>query len=398
LAREGRRSSAELPAAPRLARRHARLPASFLPRGAPPPPVPFEVGFPDPRHFPRATFARLAAHTLRGASPSHFYYGDPRGLRELREAIASYLASSRGVRCSAEELLIVHGSQQALELIGRVLLDPGDRVWLEEPGYHGARYAVLSSGAEVVPAPLDGEGLDLDAMRASAPPRLIAVTPSNQFPTGVTTSMARRLALLECARAHDAWIVEDDYDSEFRYRGAPIPALQGLDQDGRVLYVGTFSKTLTPALRQGYVVLPPALVDAFVRARAVVDHSPSPLLQAILASFLDAGHYGRHLARVRRIYRGRQAFLAECLAARGWRTWPADGGLHLVLELPPELDDRAAHARLRARGIASVPLSIFRQRPADPPAPALLLGYAGFAERELGAAVELLSDALGPAR
>ncbi|MBX0326142.1 PLP-dependent aminotransferase family protein, partial [Oscillochloris sp. ZM17-4] len=272
----------------------------------------FQVGLPDIDGFPHATWARLAARRYGSPPPELMAYGDPAGYLPLREAIASHLAAARGVRCDPGQVVVVSGSQQGLDLAARVLLDPGDEAWIEDPGYMGARGALLAAGARLAPVPVDAEGLDVAAGARLAPQsRLAYITPSHQFPLGVTMSLPRRLALLAWARAAGAWVIEDDYDSEYRYAGRPLAALQGLDGDGRVIYLGTFSKVLFPALRLGYMVVPPDLVPAFVAARALADrHSPG-IEQAIVADFLAEGHFARHLRRTRARYAARQAALVE---------------------------------------------------------------------------------------
>ena len=382
---------------PRLAARVARTAGSGPMSQAPADALwPFMVGIPDVGSFPWPLWSRLTARRARSCDPTLLTYGDPRGLLDLRVAIANHIRTARGVRCGPEQVLIVNGSQQALDLVARVLVDPGDPVWIEEPGYRGARSAFLAAGAKLVPIPLDEEGIHVDSDAArDVDPRVVFVTPSNQFPTGVTTSLARRLALLERARRADAWIVEDDYDSEFRHSGAPIPALQGLDESGRVLYVGTFSKTLAPALRVGYLVLPPSLTWTFVAARVIGDTHTASLTQAVLADFLKHGHHARHVARMRRRYRERRQFmeagLRERLGPRA-RIWPARGGMHLVMGLDSDADDREIFQRLEQRSVQALPLSAFYLGP--PQRRGLMLGYAAFDQETTGSALDVLVDEL----
>ena len=263
----------------------------------------FQSGVPALDAFPFETCSKLASKHWRRPANSLLGYGEPQGHAPLRRVIASYLGVARAVRCAPEQVIIVDGAQMAFDLIARVLLDPGDTAWMEEPGYLGARAALIASGARLVYVPVDEEGLDIAAgTRLDANARLIYVTPSHQFPLGMTMSLPRRLALLEWASRAGAWVMEDDFDSEYRYEGRPIASLQGLDTDGRVVYIGTFSKFLFPSLRLGYIVAPPALVDAFISARAMVGrHSPS-VEQAILTDFIEEGHFGRHIRRMRTLY------------------------------------------------------------------------------------------------
>lgn len=238
----------------------------------------FRPGIPALDAFPFGLWRRLESRFWRRPPPGLLGYGDPAGYGPLRAGISAYLRAARAVRCSPEQVIVVSGSQQALDLAARVLLDPGDAAWVEEPGYAGARAALLGAGARLVPVPVDEEGLDVAAgARLGPDARLVHVTPSHQYPLGATMSLARRLELLGWARRSGAWVLEDDYDSEYRYAGRPLEALQGLDAEGRVIYVGTFSKVLFPSLRLGYLVLPPDLVDAFAAARELTDrHPPGP--------------------------------------------------------------------------------------------------------------------------
>jgi GntR family transcriptional regulator/MocR family aminotransferase len=382
---------------PRLSRRGARLAgaATALARGTP---VlrPFRPGLPGLDAFPFDVWARLVARRWRRAPRQLLDYGDPAGHGPLREAIAAYLRESRAVRCEAAQVIVVSGAQQAVDLAARVLLDPGDRAWIEEPGYPGARGALAAAGVRVAAVPVDQEGLDVRAGAARAPDaRLVHVTPSHQYPLGVTMSLNRRLALLEWAAGRGAWVLEDDYDSEYRYAGRPLAALQGLDPAGRVIYAGTFSKVLFPALRLGYLVVPPALVDAFVGARALSDRHPPSVTQAALADFIEAGHFARHIRRTRALYAERQAALVRAAAGalEGLLTVrPAESGMHLVGWLPDGADDRVAADAARRHGVEAPPLTAYRVRRG--PAGGLILGYAAFSPRELTDGVGRLAAAL----
>ncbi len=366
---------------------YARLPG---------PPRPFRIGVPAADAFPFELWSRLVARRWRSAPQELLGYGDPAGYRPLREAIAAYVGVARGVRCDAGQVVIVGGSQQALDLSARLLLDDGDAVWMEEPGYQGARAAFRGAGARVVPVPVDDEGLDVAAGMALCPDAAMAyVTPSHQFPLGATMSLSRRLALLEWAQQAGAWIIEDDVSSEYRYAGRPLEALQGLDRGGRVIYAGTFSKVLAPAIRLGYVVVPPDLVDAFVAARAVSDrHSPS-VDQAALADFMEAGHFERHVRRMRALYHERQAALVDaCGRELGGllEVEAADAGMHLPGRLPPLADDVACSAGALDAGIEATALSRYCVQP--PPSPVLLLGYTVVPADEALGAVRTLAGAL----
>jgi GntR family transcriptional regulator/MocR family aminotransferase len=385
------------PSAPGLSRRGRALAATSV--SASPPdrgqPRPFQYGAPDHAGLPLELWSRLAARHYRSPSPELLAYGDPAGYRPLREAIAAYLAAARGVRCSGEQVIVVSGSQQGLDLAARLLLDPGDQAWMEDPGYLGARGALQAAGAELVPVPIDAEGLDVGAGARLAPrARLAYVTPSHQFPAGATMSLSRRLALLAWARAADAWVLEDDYDSEYRYAGRPLAALQGLDDAGRVIYIGTFSKVLFPSLRLGYLVAPPAVAEAFAAARALADRHPPGVLQAILADFIAEGHFVRHIRRTRERYAERQAALVAALQPLGDRleTAPAAAGMHLVGLLPPGADDQAVSEAAGRYGVYASPLSAYAIRPL--PRGGLILGYSAFTPPQLREAAARLGPAL----
>ncbi len=404
-ARSGTRVAASLPrtvspparrgtGAPLLSRRGRALAEIPIPPSGATPPRPFRAGAPALDEFPRALWARLAARHWRRASG--LSYGEPAGLAPLREAIAEYVRAGRGARCSAEQVIVVNGSQQGVDLAARVLLDPGDMVWMEDPGYQGARAALVGAGAQVLPVPVDDEGLMVEAGRQLAPgARLVYVSPSHQFPLGITMSAGRRLSLLAWAAQAGAWVLEDDYDSEFRYDAHPLACLQGMDQDGRVVYVGTFSKTLCPALRLGYLIVPEPLVDAFRAARSAADrHSPT-LDQAVLADFLAEGHFARHVRRMRRIYLERQDVLVSAIHRRLGGLVHASSnpaGMHLVGWLAGGRGDVAVAARAAAAGVEAAALSGYSI--GAKPRGGLLLGYAGFRPDAIRAAVDSLAAAL----
>ncbi|HEU5218538.1 MAG TPA: PLP-dependent aminotransferase family protein, partial [Gemmatimonadales bacterium] len=322
-------------------------------------------------------------------------YGQPFGFLPLRQALTEYLGSARGVRCEAEQVLIVNGSQQGLDLAARVLLDPGDRAWLEDPGYNGARGAFAAVGGVSVPVPVDEEGLVVkEGRRLAADARVAFVTPSRQLPLGMALSLSRRLELLDWARTSDAWIIEDDYDSEFRYVGRPLAALHGLDPHGCVIYAGTFSKVTFPSVRLGYLVVPPALAEAFAAVRSFADYAPPWLAQAVMADFMAEGHFERHIRRMRALYKERQ----DTLVSHGRRELagaldlqPSDAGMTLLGWLPPGTNDVAAAAAAREYKVDVLPLSSFSNRPTRP---GLLLGYAGVREREIRDGTARLAQAL----
>jgi GntR family transcriptional regulator / MocR family aminotransferase len=356
----------------------------------------FRPGLPTFETFPFAIWARLTMRRWRNPPPELLSYGDPAGYQPLREAIADYLIAARGVRCSAEQVIVVAGSQQGLDLAARVLLDVGDKAWLEDPGYIGARGALQSAGADVVPVPVDQEGLNVAGAIARCPSaRLVYITPSHQYPLGVTMSLPRRLALLEWAHSIGAWVLEDDYDSEYRYTGRPLPALQGLDTENRTVYLGTLSKTLFPSLRLGYLVVPADLVDAFIAAKALADrHAPS-VEQAVLTDFISEGHFARHVRRTRLLYAERQSALVDAATrelAGLLEVGPAEAGMHLVGYLPEGVDDQAIARQAAAHMVEAPALSAYALTP--PRRGGLLLGYAAFSQAEIQQGIRRLATAL----
>jgi GntR family transcriptional regulator / MocR family aminotransferase len=357
---------------------------------------PFRIGVPALDRFPIELWTSLVTSRLRSATMQQLDYGDPAGLPALRQAIADHVNRARGTACQADQVIVVAGAQRGLELVCRLLLDEGDAALLEDPGYPGARSALVSAGARIVPARVDGEGLDVEALtRQRSGARLLFVTPSHQFPLGVTLPLPRRLALLRWAARARAWIVEDDYDSEFRYGAHPIPCLHGLDTEGRVIYVGSFSKTLFPALRLGFVIVPSDLQEAVRAVQRASGHAPATADQAALTDLIARGHFDRHLRRMRSVYRERAEALAAAVArhARGALSLrPIQAGLHAVADL----DGVGAGALFReaaARGVEVMPLSAYRlgrSRAEN----ALVLGFGGVAPDGIARGMERLAGAI----
>ena len=272
----------------------------------------FRANQPALDQFPTDLWAQVATRRLRRVSTNLLAGGDPLGYRPLRQSVADYLNTSRGVKCTADQVLITSGVQEALDRVAHLLLNPDDPVWIENPGYPGAANAFHAVGARLCRVRVDAEGLDLrDGQRRHPRPRLVYVTPAHQFPLGITMSLRRRLELLEWARRQGVVIFEDDYDSEYRYSGRPVPAMQGLDRANMVIFAGSFSDVLFPALRLGYVVVPPDMIDIFAAAESVTTHHPPLIDQAILTDFIDAGHFARHVRRMRNLYADRLGVLLE---------------------------------------------------------------------------------------
>ncbi|GLU35992.1 PLP-dependent aminotransferase family protein [Pseudomonas sp. NBRC 100443] len=364
---------------PQLAGRNAERPARLAPQSEQvlpgliahgPQVLPLQLGLPALDAFPKALWSRLAARRLRHTADVELAYPDPCGYAPLREALAGYLNVSRGIACEPAQVLICAGYQGALDLVSRTLLQPGDAFWHEDPGYPRGRQLMAAAGARPVAVPVDADGLCVEqGLRRAPDARFALVTPSQQSPTGVALSLPRRLALLDWAAQAGAWIVEDDYDSEYRYAGFPLPALKSLDRQGRVLYAGTFSKVLCPALRLGYLVVPPPLLERFVRSQQTFANGCAELQQATLCDFIAEGHFARHLKRTRTLYAQRRQLLRTALERRlGKRMKFAElpGGLHLIGRI--DGDDKAIAARAREAGLGLQALNNWcveaRQEPA----------------------------------
>ena len=355
----------------------------------------FRASLPALDAFPTGLWAQVAARRLRRLSWPLLAGGDPLGYRPLRQAVAEYLNASRGVKCAWEQVLIVSGVQEALDRAAHLLLDPGDPVWMEEPGYPRAAMVFRAVGARLCPTPVDSEGFDLQfGKRRWRRARLVYVTPAHQFPLGVTMSLRRRLELLEWARESRAVIFEDDYDSEYRYAGRPIPAMQGLDRSGVVVFSGSFSDVLFPALRLGYVVIPPELVEVFAAAESSSTHHPPLLEQAILADFISEGHFARHIRRMRELYAERLAAFLEAAHSRlagMLEIPPVEAGLQTVGWLNGRLSAEQAAAAAEKHAVDVVPLSRYSLSRRTK---GLLLGFAAVDVPELRDGVQRLARAL----
>jgi GntR family transcriptional regulator/MocR family aminotransferase len=346
--------------------------------------------------FPVELWARIAARVYRKAPRSLYGQGDAGGYPPLRRAIAEYVGQSRGVRCSAEQIIVTSGAQQALDLSARVLLDPGDEVWMEDPGYPGAFQAFQGAGASVIPIPVDGDGIDVArAIKLSPAARVVYVTPANQFPLGTVMSAERRVKLLSWAARAGAWIIEDEYDAEYRYSGKPIASLHSLDRSGSVIYVGTFTKMLFNALRIGFIVVPERLVEAFRIARSFIDRHAPTLDQAVLTEFINEGHFGHHVRRMRQVYSERSQLLTE----EANRRLPglldvehAQSGMRTVAWIKTRVTEVVLTRRAQQLGLEVVPISSYVIKYEQKPA--LLLGFAGCNASEIKRGVSALEALL----
>ncbi|MNF77155.1 HTH-type transcriptional regulatory protein GabR [compost metagenome] len=355
---------------------------------------------PETRTFPLQTWERLQRQVLRELGPRALLHGDPQGAEPLRRAIADYVNLERGARATADRVLVLTSSQQALGLCANVLLDPGERIFIEDPAYYGARKAFEAAGLECVPIPVDEQGICPE--RILAQPQLagaVCLTPSHHFPTGVTLSLERRLALIEWAQRQQAWIIEDDYDSEFHYAGKPTACVQGLDAHERTLYIGTFTKSLFPGLRIGYMVLPPSLVEPMTVARSLLDGHTASLSQLTLSRFITGGHFGAYVRGMRSLYAERLEILTGLVEARlGGFVEPRvpAGGLQMPCLLTGVVEEGRAVAAARNAGIELTGLSGLHV--ASPPIPGFLMGFAAYTPDELRTAVGTLAKTLGGMR
>lgn len=357
---------------------------------------PFGVHQPALDEFPFELWSKLVARHSRSPRAHALHYIDPLGLEPFREAICSYVRTARAVRCDPDRIMIVSGSQQALDLTTRVLLDPGDSVWIEEPCYPLVNSVLIGSGCRPVSVPVDEEGIDAAAgIRLCQDARAAFVTPSHQYPLGTTMSASRRFQLLEWARNSGSWIIEDDYDSEYRFDSMPIPSLQGMDSGGSVIYIGTFSKVLFPSLRLGYIVMPPELVDRFLAVRFAMDIFPSYLYQEVLTDFMRSGQFARHIRRMRTLYKARRTALVESLRAEFGDLLTIHGteaGMHLSVTLPEgyrdvEIAVRAAKEKLWLWPLSPCWMGEKRRQ-------GFILGFGNIPEEQMRAAVWHLRQVL----
>jgi GntR family transcriptional regulator/MocR family aminotransferase len=358
----------------------------------------FGVHQPALDQFPFSIWSGLVARHSRNPHIGAIHRIDPRGAERFRGAICDYLRTARGVHCSPDQILIVSGSQQALDITARVLLDPGNAVWVEEPGYSLQRTVLSTAGCRLVPVPVDGEGLNVAAGIKRAPKaRAAFVTPSHQYPLGSTMSASRRIQLLNWAHSAGAWVIEDDYDSEFRFESLPISSMYGLDLNARVIYIGTFSKVLFPSLRLGYMVIPADLMDRFVAVRHAMDIFPPYLHQEVMADFILEGHFTRHIRKMRQVYRERRSVLYESLtqqfpAHRGFEVLGVEAGMHLAFTLPKGFNDREISARAANARLWLWPLST--SYITSEPRNGFVLGFGSSLPAEIPRAVRLMHSVI----
>ncbi len=381
-----------------LSRRGAALAGIAISAFAGPAPMAplLSPGIPASELFPAAAWASCAARVLRSLPPGLAGYPDPQGLPALRQQIAAHLAATRGLIADPDRIVVTVGTQQALRVAAELLLDPGDAAWVEDPGYIAGRGALLAAGATLVPVPSDADGIDVAAGVAMAQAaRLVLVAPSHSTPLGGALPVGRRLALLEWASRNQAWVLEDDADAEFRWEGRPLPPLASLDRAGRVIYCGTFSKTLAPALRLGFAVVPAPLLTSFVGARNLMDRGPAGLSQAVLADFMEHGLLAPHIRRMRTEYARRRLALLSALARHCpmLEPLPAPGGLHMVATFVEPRDENVVCQAARARGVMVAPLGAYYV--GTPRRRGLVMGFAGTPSARAGEAARALAAAIG---
>lgn len=354
---------------------------------------PFKPGVPDLNEFPFRIWTKLISNSVKDISKSDFGYSNSAGYKPLRNAIANYARASRGVKCENNQVIIINGSQQGIDLVCKVLLNPNDNIGFEEPGYTGARDAFSAAGIKIIPMPMDEEGINFKKTKVKA--NLVYVTPSHQYPLGITMSLNRRLELLDYAFSIGAWILEDDYDSEYRYKGQPLSSLQGIDNNDSVIYMGTFSKVMFPGLRLGYLIVPENLIESFTAAKMLTDRNSPIFEQAALAKFITEGHYGRHIRRMRMIYEKRkevfynyvEKYLSEYIFLH-----PTDAGLHTIGWLKKTNNDVEFAKLMFNYGIYTPPLTSYSFTKKSKPG--LVFGYAAYSEQQIKNAIKKMAALL----
>ena len=358
--------------------------------------APFRPGIPALDKFPVKIWNKYLTDAMELEQRHHLSYGQLNGSSNLRQSLARHLNDARGMQVDPDQIIITSGAQQAFVMIAFVLLNKGDVVWYENPGHIAGRDVMQIMGAKIAPIPIDNEGLDIEyAIKRHPNPAIIFTTPSHQQPLGTTMSLVRRLTLLNYAQENNSWIIEDDYDSEFRYRGRPLPALSALDSDRRVFYVGTFSKSMFAAVRTGYIVVPPGLVDSFAKAGNLLGHGSSAVVEQALSKFMDDGRFVEHIRKMRRIYRNRRDILFDCLNQECHGLLdpqPTDAGMHIISWLKSKLTDVEVHNALLREGIDSLPLSVYCAKPIE--RDGIVLGFCNADEKQIPELVTRLAKTL----
>ena len=391
---ERSRATAAAPFRHRLAPRWDEALAHYHPSTALFAPRPFQPGIPDLSAFPSELWSAALRRVSRRTELATAGYGEMSGHPRFRKVLCDYLTEARGVSAQPEQIIVTSSARGAISLIASALLSPGEETWIEEPGFRSAKAIFSASGAKLVAVPVDAQGIDPSRAPPSGKPRLIYTTPSHQYPTGAVMTLARRLELLDLASRSGAYIIEDDYDSEFQYRGRPIAALQGLDSRACVLYLGTFAKSLLPALRVGFVVVPPGLVDGFTKVHRHTGQLVPPVMQLALADFIERGQHRAHVRRMRTIYASRLAAFADGIARQSRGALAAaipDGGLQTVVTSRDGIGDEALASHLGAAGVQCQPLSDFRMLPEGGVHRGVLMGFAAWNEADAAKALAQLA-------